>query len=84
MEWLLFKTNVVYLLNERKPTNAKTLLLPGVQRELPNTYQKEQLEYIQGQIHKIKNLKQRKEVNGRKNGTRVKLKASNQEKIPQE
>ena len=43
------------LLNKRNPTNVNAEKLKKVQREVTDTYQKEQLEYIQGQINKIRN-----------------------------
>ena len=59
------------------------------QWEIINTYQKEQIEYIQGQINKIRNsVEDRqswitwqavKEVSKRKSTTRAKLKAASQE-----
>ena len=39
----------------RYPTNINVLKFKKAQKELINTYQKEQLEYIQGQINKIRN-----------------------------
>ena len=42
------------LCNKRNPTNANAQKLK-TQRELINAYQKEQIEYIQGQINKIRN-----------------------------
>ena len=44
------------LCNKRNLTNANTQKLKKTQRELINAYQKEQLEYIHGQINKIRNL----------------------------
>ena len=41
--------------NKRNPTNANAQKLKKVQKELFKTYQKEQIEYIQGQINEIKN-----------------------------
>ena len=46
---------IASLLNKRNPTNAKTQKLKKANRELTNTYQKEQKEYIQSQINKIRN-----------------------------
>ena len=43
------------LCNERRPSNAKSLKLKKPQKVLINTYQKEQMEYVQGQINKIRN-----------------------------
>ena len=43
------------LCDKRNPTNANTLKFKKAQRELSNIYQKEQLEYIQGQINKMIN-----------------------------
>ena len=45
----------VSLCNKRNPTNANTQKLKKAQREIINAYQKEQIEYIQGQINKIRN-----------------------------
>ena len=43
------------LCNKRNPTNANAQKFKKAQRELINTYQKEQIEYIQSQINKIWN-----------------------------
>ena len=42
--------------NRRNPTNINTLKLKKAQNELSNIYLKEQTEYIQNQIDKIKRL----------------------------
>ena len=65
--------------------NANERNLKKPQRELINTYQKEQFKYIQGQIDKIRNsIEDRqsrltwqtvKKVSGRKSSFRAKLKA---------
>ena len=44
----------VSLHNKRNPTNAIMQKLKKTQKELTNTYQKKQLEDIQGQIDKIR------------------------------
>ena len=41
---------------EGNSTNANALKLKKAKRTVTNIYQKEQLEYIQGQIDKIRNL----------------------------
>ena len=73
------------LLNKRNSTNVNAQKLKKTQRELTNTYQKEQ-EFIQGQINKTRNSVEDKtitismaEVSGRKNTSSAKLKASSQE-----
>ena len=40
--------------NRKNPTNTNALKLKKAQNELPNIYLKEQTEYIQNQINKIK------------------------------
>ena len=42
--------------NKWNPTNANTQKLKKTKNELVNTYQKEQIDNIQGQINKIKNF----------------------------
>ena len=79
----------VSLRNERNPTNANVQKLKKPQRELTNTYQKEQNEYIQGQINKIRNSVEDKqsrivwqivnEVRKRRSISRANLKAASQE-----
>ncbi len=44
-----------FLCNKKDPTDANAQKLKKTQRELINAYQKEQIEYIQGQINKIRN-----------------------------
>ena len=41
--------------SNRNPTNANTKKLKKTQTEITNTYLKEQTEYIQDQINKIRN-----------------------------
>ena len=75
--------------SRRNPTNINTLKLKKAQNELADVYQKEQTEYIQNQINKIRNsVEDRKsriawqtviEVSWRKCTARAKLKAANQE-----
>ena len=43
------------LRNKRNPTNVNAKKLKKAKRELINAYQKEQIEYIQEQINKIRN-----------------------------
>ena len=43
------------ILNKRNPNNANVQKLKKAQREVTQTYQKEKLEYIEGQINKIRN-----------------------------
>ena len=43
------------LLNKRKPTNANVPKFRKAQEELTNMYEKEQLEWIQCQIDKVRN-----------------------------
>ena len=76
------------LCNKRNLTNAKAQKLKA-QSELINTYQKEQIEYIQGQINKIRNSVEDRqswivwqtvnEVSKMKSTSRAKLKAASQE-----
>ena len=54
-----FKKNEItrkktFLLNKRNPTNVKAQKLKKDQRKLTKNLQKEQAEYIQNQINKIK------------------------------
>ena len=73
------------LFNRRNPTNINAYKLKKAQNELSNIYLKEQTEYIQNQINKIRNsAKDRqpriawqtvKEVSRRKNTVKAKLKA---------
>ena len=72
-----------FLSNKRNPTNANGQKLKKAQSELINEYQKEQIQYIQDQINKIKNsIKDRQfwikwqtvnEVSTRKSTSRAKL-----------
>ena len=73
----------------KNPTNTNALKLKKAQNELANTYLKEQTEYIQNQMDKIKDLVEDgqsriawqtvKEVSRRKNTVKAKLKATSQE-----
>ena len=77
------------LCNKRNPTNANAQKLRRTLRELINAYQKEQIQYIQGQINIIRNSVENRQsqiawqivndVSKRKNTSRAKLKAANQE-----
>ena len=79
---------IASLLDKRNPKNANAH--KKVQEERTNTYQKEQQEYILGQINKIKNLvedipSQRtwqkvNEVSKRKSNLNAKLKADKKNK----
>ena len=78
-----------FLCNKRNPTIANAQKLKKAQRELINAYQKEQIEYIQGQIFKIRHSVEDRqswivwqtvnEVDKRKSTSRAKLKAKSQE-----
>ena len=80
------------LLNKRNPTNANAQKLKKAKKEQTNTYQKEQLEYIRGQIDKIRNSIEDRQsqsawqkvnkASGRKNTLRAKLKAVSKERLP--
>ena len=71
------------------PTNINALKLKKAQNELANIYLKEQTEYIQNQINKIRDLVDDRqsgiawqtvnEVNRRKSPAKAKLKATSQE-----
>ena len=75
--------------NRRNPTNTNALKLKAAQNELANIYLKEQTEYIQNQINKIKDSVKDKqsriawqmvnEVSRRKSTVKAKLKATSQE-----
>ena len=75
--------------NRRNPTNINTLKHKTVQNELANIYQKEQTEYIQNQINKIRDTVENRqsrivgqmvnEMSRRKSTARAKLKATSQE-----
>ena len=75
--------------NRRNPTNINAQKLNKAQNELANIYLKEQTEYFQNQINKIKDsVKDRQsriawqtvnEVSRRKTTAKAKLKATNQE-----
>ena len=72
--------------NRKDPTNTNALKLKKAQNELPSIYQKEQTEYIQNQINKIRDsIKDRQsriawqtvnEVSKRKSTVKAKLKTS--------
>ena len=74
------------LCNKRNLTNADVQKFKKTQSELINVYQKEQIEYIQGQINKIRNSVEDRqariacqtvnEVRKRKSTSRAKLKAA--------
>ena len=72
--------------NRKNPTNTNALKLKKAQNELTNIYLKEQTEYIQNQIDKIRDSVEDRivwqainEVSRRKNSTKAKLKATNQQ-----
>ena len=77
------------LCKRRNPTNANTQKLRNAQSKLNNACLKEQTEYIQGQINKIKDLAEDRqstiacqtvnEVNRRKSTASAKLKTAGQE-----
>ena len=76
--------------NRKNPTNTNALKLKKAQNELANIYLKEQTEYIQNQINKIRDLvigRQSRiawqtvnEVSRRNSTVKVKLNATSQEK----
>ena len=75
--------------NRKHPTNINALKLKKAENELTNVYLKEQTEYIQNQIDKIRHSVDDRqfriawqtvnEVSKRKSTTKAKLKAANQE-----
>ena len=75
--------------NWKNPTNANALKLKKAQNELASIYLKEQIEYIQNQIDKIRDSVEDRqsriawqtinEVSRRKNTAKAKLKATNQQ-----
>ena len=73
--------------NKRNPTNINTLKLKMAQNELANIYLKEQTEYIQNKINKIRDSIEESriawqtvnEVSRKKSPAKAKLKATNQE-----
>ena len=75
--------------NRRNPTNINALKLKKAQKELANIYLKEQTEYIQNQINKIRDTVEDRqsrivwqtvnEVSRRKSTAKAKLKATSQE-----
>ena len=77
------------LCNKRNLINVDAQKLKKAQSELINAYQKEQIEYVQGQINKIRNLVEDKqswivwqtvnEASKRKSTSIAKLKAASQE-----
>ena len=83
------KGKTVSLWNKRCSTNVNPQKLNKVQKELSNTYQEEQKEYIQRQMNKIRYsiddrqsriaLQTANEVSKRKTNSRAKLKAAKQE-----
>ena len=74
--------------NRKNPTSTNALKLKKVQNEFANIYLKEQTEYIQNQIDKIRDLVEDRqsriakqtlnEVSRRKSTVKAKLKATNQ------
>ena len=77
------------LYNKRDPTNANTQKIKKAQSELTNAYVKEQTEYIQDKINKVRNLVEDRhswivwqtvnQVIKRKSTSRAKLKTAGQE-----
>ena len=76
-----------FLCNKRNSSNANTKILKA-QRELINVHQKEQIQFIQGQINKVRNLVENRQSqiawqtvneNKRKSTLRAKLKVGSQE-----
>ena len=74
------------LSNKRNPTNANTQKLKKADRELTDAYQIEEIEFIQGQINKIRNSVEDRQswtawqtVNEGKSTSRAKLKPASQE-----
>ena len=75
--------------NRKNPTNTNALKLKKAQNELANIYLKEQTEYIQNQIDKIRDSVEDRqsriawqtinEVSRRKSTAKAKLKATNQQ-----
>ena len=75
--------------NRKNPTNTNVLKLKKAQNELANIYLKEQTEYIQNQIDKIRDSVEDRQskiawqtvnrVSRRKSTARAKLKATSQE-----
>ena len=75
--------------HRKNPTNTKALKLKKAQNELASTYLKEQTEYIQNQIDKIRDTVEDRqsriawqtinEVSRRKSTAKAKLKATNQQ-----
>ena len=75
--------------NRKNPTNTNALKLKKAQNELANIYLKEQTEYIQNQIDKIRDLVENRqsriawqminEVSRRKGTAKAKLKATSQQ-----
>ena len=67
----------------KNPVNTNALILKKAQNELASTYLKEQTEYIQNKMDKIRDsVKERQtinEVSRRKSTTKAKLKATNQQ-----
>ena len=77
--------------NSKNPTNTNVLKLKKSQKELANIYLKEQREYIQNQINKIRDsvvdrqsgiaCQTVNEVGGRKSTVKAKLKATSQQEL---
>ena len=77
------------LCNKMNPTSINTQILKKTQRKLTTVYLKEETEYIQNQINKIRNSVEDRqswiawqtvnEVNKRKSTSRAEIKAAGQE-----
>ena len=77
------------LCNWRNPTNINAPKLKKAQKELTNVYLQEQIEYIQNQINKIRDLVEDRqsriakqavnEMSRKKSTARAKMKAASQE-----
>ena len=75
--------------NRKNPTNTNALKLEKTQNELANIYLKEQMEYIQNQINKLRDSVEDRQsrigwqmvnkVSRRKGTTKAKLKATSQQ-----
>ena len=81
--------NAAFKCNRKNPTNTNALKLKKAQNELANIYLKEQTEYIQNQIDKIRDSVEDRQsriawqminkVSRRKSTTKAKLKATSQQ-----
>ena len=86
----VFPSNLIkwFQCNRKNPTNTNALKLKKAQNELASIYLKEQTEYIQNQIDKIRDSVENRqsrvawqtinEVSRRKSTAKAKLKATNQ------